>query len=484
MSLKNQNLLYEINTAVYLNRLSRQYERAISLAEVPDSEIQKLVDQGVGIVWLMGVWERSPAAIEIGRHDSNQHAEFRQALPDVQDGDVIGSAYSIRDYSVSQSLGGNDGLKSFRERLREKGISLILDFVPNHTAPDHSWSQSNPEYYISGSAEELAADPLSYLEIDGKVFAKGRDPEYPAWSDVIQLNAFASAYRQQAIETLRSITALCDGVRCDMAMLMMTDIFERTWGERAGAKPETEFWEEIIPAVHDTKPDFIFLAETYWDTELDLVLQGFDYCYDKILYDILLENGAEAIMEHLQETSPYRDHLANFIENHDEQPAAAVLAPDQEKAAVAIVATLPGLWLFHDGQAEGFKTKLPVHLGRGPIENIDINLQDFYTKLLSIINKLSLSEATWRLVKCDDVNCVTYEWTGNDSRNIIIVNYSPEQTRATVYPAEYISEIKDFVDEMTGDKFFMSKVSVDEDSLECVLGPWQVRLLAQNKIEV
>jgi len=480
MSLKNKNLLYEINTAAYLNRLSRKYERTVSLAEIPDEEIQNLVDKGVGTVWLMGVWERSMAAIEIVRHDAKQQAEFTQALPDVQDEDVIGSAYSISDYRVSQALGGNDGLKNFRERLRERGIGLILDFVPNHTAPDHSWSQTNPEYYITGSAEELAHDPLSYLESSGTVFAKGRDPEYPAWSDVIQLNAFASEYRQRAIATLQSIAELCDGVRCDMAMLMMTDIFERTWGERAGAKPATEFWEEVIPSVRNTKPDFIFLAETYWDTELDLVLQGFDYCYDKILYDILLENGAEAVMEHLQESSPYREHLANFIENHDEQPAAAVYEPDREKAAAAIVATLPGLWLFHDGQAEGFKTKLPVHLGRGPIENADTNLQEFYTHLFSIINKLSLSESTWRLVKSDSVNWVTYEWTGADCRNIVIINYSPEQTRAAVYPAEYTSEITEFTDEMTGDQFSLTKVSVDEDKLECDMNPWQIRLLVQN----
>ena len=122
-----------------------------------------------------------------------------------------------------------------------------------------------------------------------------------------------------------------------------------------------------------------------------------------------------------------------------------------------------------------------MHLGRGPSEDINTDLQDYYTKLLSIINKLSLYQATWRLIKSDSVNCVTYEWTGNDSRSILIVNYSPEQTHATLYPAEYTTELKEFVDEMTGNKFTMTKISIDEDALECDLDPWQVRLLTQNQ---
>src|SRR5215472_18552893 len=116
-------------------------------------------------------------------------------------------------------------------------MRLILDFVPNDVAPDHSWVVEHPEYFIRGSAEDARDNPAGFMTIEGQVYAKGRDPYFPAWPDVLQLNAFDAGLRRAVIETVNSIAEQCDGVRCDMAMLVMNDIFQRSWGGRAGAWP-------------------------------------------------------------------------------------------------------------------------------------------------------------------------------------------------------------------------------------------------------
>ena len=141
-----------------------------------------------------------------------------------------------------------------RRKLADRGLSLILDFVPNHVAPDHPWVIEHPEYFIQGSIEDPVRDPRSFVALGGRVFSCGRDPYFPARADVLQLNGFDKGLRSAVIETLANIAGQCDGVRCDMAMLLMNSIFERTWGGRAGTRPETDYGPQIIPAVKERHP--------------------------------------------------------------------------------------------------------------------------------------------------------------------------------------------------------------------------------------
>ena len=205
---------------------------------MPAEEWDAIRQLGFDAVWLMGVWERSPAGIAIALENDGLTASFRRALPDFRTDDVVGSPYCIRSYTVDAHLGGPAGLAAARAALAERGMSLILDFVPNHVAPDHAWIETHPEYFVRGSEDDLARDPASYVRAGESVLARGRDPFFPAWPDVVQLNAFSPDQRTAAIETLKSIAAQSDGVRCDMAMLMMSDTFARTWG-RAQARSRT-----------------------------------------------------------------------------------------------------------------------------------------------------------------------------------------------------------------------------------------------------
>jgi glycosidase len=273
--------IYEINTWVWLDELSRRQGWAVGLAGVPDREWDAIAELGFDAVWLMGVWERSPAGVAIALENEGLIESFRRALPDFVTADVVGSPYCIRDYRVDGNLGGPTGLATARAALEERGLGLILDFVPNHVAPDHPWTEAHPEYFVRGSGEDLERDPSSFVRVAGGVLANGRDPYFPAWPDVVQLNAFSPDLRTAVAETLGAIAEQCDGVRCDMAMLMLNDVFERTWGERAGPRPVDEYWPNVIAAVESDHPGFVFVAEAYWDLEWELQQQGFEYCYDK-----------------------------------------------------------------------------------------------------------------------------------------------------------------------------------------------------------
>ncbi|MEJ0073350.1 MAG: alpha-amylase family glycosyl hydrolase [Candidatus Saccharibacteria bacterium] len=466
MTARDASLLYELNTPVWLHNLSAQYDRTMTLHDIPPEEIQALAGRGVELVWLMGVWRRSPAARDIGDGDETMHALFQEVLPDLQPDDDIGSAYAIRGYEVDETWGGAGGLAAFRAQLAEHGISLMLDFVPNHTAPDHAWTSEHPEYYIQGSERDIAADPDSFIRVGDAVFANGRDPQFPAWGDVVQVNAFAPGYRQAAIETLLRIAEQCDGVRCDMAMLMLNQIFGEVWGKRAGEAPAADFWQEVIAAVRRVRPDFIFLAEAYWGTEQRLIQQGFDYCYDKLLYDALLSADCEALQSHLHRSARYRSHLLRFIENHDEERAAEIYTPEKQRAAAAIMLTLPGLRLLHDGQLDGHRVRIPVHLRRGPDEPADTELRTYYDKLLGALKNWDMTHGTWLPIKASHDGVVTSMWTDEKASHVAIINYTPHETHAAL-PTEAT-----YTDDLSGESL------APADAADLTLGPWQVRLLS------
>jgi hypothetical protein len=431
--------VYEINTWIWLDELSRKYRSRIDLGSVPQSEWDDIESFGFDAVWLMGVWERSPAGIAIANRNEGLLADFRRALPDFQLADNVGSPYCVRNYSVDLHLGGPGGLALARHALARRGMRLVLDFVPNHVAPDHPWVYEHPEYFVCGTRDDLRNDPASYMAVGNRVFARGRDPYFPAWPDVLQLNGFNPGLRKAVAATLIDIAARCDGVRCDMAMLLLNDVFARTWGDRAGAAPATEYWEDLIPRLKAIYPHFRFIAEAYWDLEWELQQKGFDFCYDKRLYDRLEHDNAESVRMHLCAPTGYQDKLLRFLENHDEPLAASIFQPARHRAAAVVTAALSGARLFHEGQFEGRKVRVPVFLGRRPFETPDEDLRVFYTDLLAITNTAAFREGQWRLCEChgwpDNQSCrnlVAWAWSKDESRHLIAVNLSDDAAQARV----------------------------------------------------
>jgi hypothetical protein len=375
-------LVYEINTRIWLQKLSIEHNRAVTLGNIPDEEFAFFSTSGFEIVWLMGVWKPSQYSKAIATSHQGLRASFLQHIPTVTPEDIASSPYSIPSYTVNEALGGETELLTFREKLHASGIKLMLDFVPNHLALDNAFLPEHPEYFIPMSGEEQCQDPgAAYEYIKGTYLAYGKDPYFDPWTDTLQLNYARKETHKMMTENLFKISSLCDAVRCDVAMLMLKSVFNTTWSGLGGFMEE-EFWCNAIAAVKRRHPNFIFLAESYWNKEWELQQQGFDYTYDKPFYDYL-SNGAvnvEKLTGHLLGNWEYQKHLCRFIENHDE-PRAAEKIGLNNKAAALVMLTSPGMHLIHQDQIYGFSKKIPVQLLRQATEESDMKLAEFYQKL-------------------------------------------------------------------------------------------------------
>jgi hypothetical protein len=475
-------VFYEINTWVWLSELSRRYDKRIDLSCVPAPEWDALAAKRIDALWLMGVWRRSPTGIEISMRNQELCSEFKRVLPDFSPEDNVGSPYCVQGYVVDNHLGGREGLAIARRELRERGVRLILDFVPNHVAPDHPWTVEHPEYFIRGDAEDLRRDPASFVESAGNVFACGKDPYFPAWADVLQLNAFHPGLRQAAMATVNAIADQCDAVRCDMSMLLLNDIFERTWGGRAGTKPTEEYWPKIVQATKRDYPDFKFIAEAYWDLEWRLQQDGFDYTYDKRLYDRMEHGEVENVRLHLLADAAYQERMVRFIENHDEPRVRAVFSAGKGRAAAVAVLTLPGAKLVHEGQAEGKKVRLPVFLGRRPAETSEQDLAAFYARLMDLTARDAFRNGQWQ--PCERSgwpdnptfnNLLSWCWRKDDERHFIVINFSdaPAQGRVRVAWNELRGQSWRLRDGLSGSIYDRSGNEIVEQGLYIELEPWQ-----------
>jgi hypothetical protein len=429
--------LYQINTRIYLSELASELGRPATLDDIPDRKLAKWAETGFDFIWFLGIWQTGPAGRRISVSDPKMLAEYRRTLSDLLPSDVCGSCFAIQDYRVHDDFGGDDALLRLRKRLHERGLRLILDFVPNHTALDHVWINEHADYYVEGSSEKLTAEPQNYCRLkigaEERILAHGRDPNFSGWSDTLQLNYGNPALQEAMAQVLQKIAAQCDGVRCDVAMLILPEVFEKTWGI-----PANSFWPQAIRHVRDKFPLFVFLAEVYWGLEWRLQQDGFDYTYDKEFYYRLLERKARPVREHLVANPNSQDKMARFLENHDEPRAAAAFAPQIHRPAAILAYLAPGLRFFHQGQFEGHKIHIPVQLQRRPSESPDHEIAEFYQKLLRCLKDPIFREGDWKLLECRPAcednstfdSFVVYEWTAKSGeKRLVAVNYSDSQSQ-------------------------------------------------------
>lgn len=432
--------LYQINTRVWLSELSRQLSRPATLDDIPDAELDRLADLGFDWIWFLSVWQTGPGAQQVSRSNPEWRREFQETLLDLHEDDIAGSGFAITGYTVHQNLGGDVSLAHLRKRLRHRGLKLMLDFVPNHMGLGHPWIEEHPEYFVLGTEADVALAPQNYTRVKRKsgelIFAYGRDPYFSGWPDTLQLNYANPALQEAMIGELVKIAGQCDGVRCDMAMLVLPDVFERTWGHRAPL-----FWPSATQRVRERVPWFLFMAEVYWDLEWTLQQQGFNYAYDKRLYDRLREGHARPVREHFHASLDYQDKLARFLENHDEPRAAATFSLDVHQAAAVITFLSPGLRFFHQGQFVGLRKRISPHLVRGPMEPVDELLQHFYDRLLAVLRLPVVRNGQWQLLECSP------GWDGNGTNDaflvfawrdapgdslVVAVNFAPHQSQCHV----------------------------------------------------
>jgi glycosidase len=399
-----------------------------------------MAEMGFDWVWLLSVWQTGLAGQRVSRTNPEWRKEFQETLPDLREEDIAGSGFAITGYTVHDQLGGDAALMRLRERLRQRRLRLLLDFVPNHTALDHPWVESHPEYYIPGTEQDRARAPQNHTWVTRKqgdsILAHGRDPYFSGWPDTLQLNYGNPETQEAMIEELVKIAGQCDGVRCDMAMLVLPDVFERTWGV-----PSQPFWPKATQRVRERVQDFCFVAEVYWDLEWTMQQQGFDYAYDKRLYDRLRDGHAKPVREHFHAGLEYQNKLARFLENHDEPRAAATFPPEVHEAAAVITFLSPGLRFFHQGQFEGRKKRISPHLCRGPDEPTEQQLEQFYRRLLAVLRQALVRDGQWQLLECRPAwegnwtwDCfLAFAWQGSRGERLLVaVNYAPNQSQCYV----------------------------------------------------
>jgi hypothetical protein len=296
------------------------------------------------------------------------------------------------------------------------------------------------EYYIRGTDADLTRAPANFTSVKGNgveaVLAHGRDPFFSGWTDTLQLDYGNAPTQEAMLGELLKIARQCDGVRCDMAMLVLPEIFQRTWG-----KPAQPFWPGAIQRVRQENPEFCFMAEVYWDLEWTLQQQGFDYAYDKRLYDRLREGHAWLVRDHLKAGLEYQKNLARFLENHDEPRAAAVFPRDMHRAAAVVTFLAPGLRFFHQGQFEGRMKRISAHLCRAPEETVNVPIREFYERLLEILRGPVVRNGQWQLLECipawngnaSSNAFVAYSWqNAKGERLLVAVNYAAHQSQCYI----------------------------------------------------
>jgi hypothetical protein len=478
--------LYEINTWTWLEQLSARLKKDITIADVPDSEWDALATQGFQIVWLMGVWRRSPISRRMNVENPANVAQFDLALPNWKPEDVISSPYAVTGYVPDQRIGNWAALDAAREKLRARGIALVLDFVGNHTALDHPWMREHPDFYVQASQEEFQKSPSLYFTQSTaqgpKYIALAKDSYFPPWQDVAQLNHFNPALRAAQLKDLRTIATHCDGIRCDMAMLQLNDIFNSIWRHLLGntPQPENEFWTEAHAAV----PSLTLLAEAYWGTEQRLLDLGFSYSYDKTLYDAVRDHNISQIRERLASLPERQSDFARFMENHDEQRRAIAFPNERLAADGTLLSTLPGMRFYHQGELEGRRIHLPITLRIAADEPPDRVSTNFFQKILRITKQDVFHEGKWNLLEVAPEGdaptdaLLVYEWRSSKAWKIIAVNLAAYASQGRVHLAGRVSPAQNYIfnDELNNFRYDRTGQELHEIGLFIRRDPFQAHL--------
>lgn len=423
--------LYEISALPWLVGLRRQLGRSIQISDVPQGEWERLRELGFDLIYLMGVWKRSPAGRMISRTETSLFSRYDQCLPGWTLDDVPGSPFSIAAYEPDPAIGTWDDLDELHRRLNSLGMRLILDVIPNHTGPDHHWIKEHPEYYVQGTLPQYRKSPGNFFVAENAareplIVAHGRDPNFAPWTDTAQLNYFNPELRAAMIAQIRRIAEVCDGARCDMAMLVLNDTFHQTWEPQLGSirPPREEFWHEATQAL----PRFIWIAEAYNDSEWALQQLGFNFTYDKRLYDRLRDGFVRDVYLHLKAEWDFQVRSVRFLENHDEGRAAIVFGKSRLPAVAVLASTVPGMHFFNQGQLEGLRTQLVVQLSRAQTETPDPDVQRIYQRILRTADAPTFHGTGWKLLEIQpgtdrtNSDLIAYRWKGETGAKLIVVN--------------------------------------------------------------
>ncbi len=389
------------NTYVWLDQLSKQYGKEIRrLDQIPDEEIQTLSNRGITGLWLIGLWERSPASARIKQLCGNPEA--------------ISSAYSLYSYDVAADLGGHTAYEVLREQAKHFGIKLASDMVPNHMGIDSDWVLKHPERFLGldhcpypsyqFNGPDLSTDPNVVIQIEDHYFDRsdaavvfrridrnngrhryiyhGNDGTSMPWNDTAQLNYLDPNVREEVIQTILQVARMFPIIRFDAAMTLAKKHIQRLWFPQPGSGgaipsrsdyPMTdeqfnqavpvEFWREVVDRVAIECPDTLLLAEAFWLMESYFVRTlGMHRVYNSAFMHMLRNEdnaGYRKILKNTLEFDPeILKRYVNFMNNPDERTAVEQFGKgDKYFGICTLMVTLPGLPMFGHGQIEGYAEK-------------------------------------------------------------------------------------------------------------------------------
>ena len=396
------------NAYVWLDQLSRQYPHRIShLDEIPDQELDLLARYGFTGLWLIGLWERSPASQRIKQQRGNPEA--------------VASAYSVFDYQIAADLGGEQAYLALRERAWRRGIRMASDMVPNHMGIDSRWVIEHPEWFVSldyspfpsysFNGTNLSSDEHVgiYLEdhyydsTDAAVVFKlvdhwsgssryiyhGNDGTSMPWNDTGQLNYLMPDVREAVIQTILHVARKFPVIRFDAAMTLAKKHYQRLWFPEpgtGGAIPTRaeyglpreqfdalfpiEFWREVVDRVAQEVPDTLLLAEAFWLMEGYFVRTlGMHRVYNSAFMNMLRDEKNQEYRLVMKNTLDFDSEIlkryVNFMNNPDERTAVDQFGKgDKYFGVCTLMCTLPGLPMFGHGQVEGYTEKYGMEFRR------------------------------------------------------------------------------------------------------------------------
>ncbi|ELP84845.1 hypothetical protein EIN_284010 [Entamoeba invadens IP1] len=475
-------VVYEISTRPWLYELSQKYSRDITtIRQIPLVEFDLLKTKGIDYVWMMGVWQLGNYGLEI-----DKKVNYSYVLPDYTEDDIIGSPYAITQYVCNKEIGIDEDLIWLKTQLHARGLKLMLDFVPNHSACDAPTVSSNPELYVRAK-RAANYDPKYYLP---NGVAHGSDPYFDPWGDTAQWNYFEQKTRDFMKENMMKVASIADGIRCDMAHLDLNEVFYSTWKDEMDAwgykMPSTEFWADTITAVKKLYPKIVLMAEVYEDYQMAKLKEcGFDYYYDKAFLDKVEQSVTEVNEYIAQHDIEFFNNAAHFVENHDENRAVYNMKTvKRADAAAALATTLPGLIFFNHGQFDGLENKLDVHLRRSYAEDVSPDAQNFYTVFTNILKNDAFRTKNFEIVpNLAGENPEQFSvWTRTATEKfLVVINYSEKEgslniPMLNVTPQEGQTTIT-FTDLMTNsDPITITQETLQTTGLGVQSAPYQVKI--------
>lgn len=396
------------NTYVWLDQLSGRYQRPITrLDQVPDEELDRLAGWNFTGLWLIGLWERSPASQKLKQMMGNPEA--------------VSSAYSLYDYDIAADLGGEEAFRNLRDRAWRRGIRLAGDMVPNHMGITSRWVHDHPDYFVQSgyrpfpnyafTGANLSEDPSLGIRIEDGYWSRrdaavvferldhrtgearyiyhGNDGTSMPWNDTAQLNFVDARVREAVIQTILHVARKFPIIRFDAAMTLTKKHFQRLWypepgtggdipsrADHAMSREEfdrlfpTEFWREVVDRINAEMPNTLLLAEAFWLLEGYFVRTlGMHRVYNSAFMHMLTREENAKYRELIRNTLHYNAEIlkryVNFMSNPDEQTAIAQFGKDDKYFGVAtLMVTLPGLPMFGHGQIEGYGEKYGMEYRR------------------------------------------------------------------------------------------------------------------------